>query len=73
MQITIGIRESNRELALDVDITADALAALVADACESGTPLRLEDKDGKVAIVPASSLAYVEVASAENRRVGFGL
>ena len=73
MQVTIGIRETSRELTLDVDATSEEIYALVAAATESRTPLKITDKDGKIAIVPFESLGFVEVAAAENRRVGFGL
>ena len=73
MQVTIGIRETNRELSLDVDASSEEIYTLVSQATESNQPLKLTDKDGKMAIVPLASLAYLEVAATENRRVGFGL
>ena len=73
MQVTIGIRETNRELSLDVDASSEEIYTLVSQATESNRPLKLTDKDGKMAIVPLASLAYLEVAATENRRVGFGL
>lgn len=73
MQVTIGIRDTNRELNLDVESSGEDIYALVAAASEEKKPLMIADKDGKVAIVPFEALAYVEVAAAENRRVGFGL
>lgn len=73
MQVTIGIRDTNRELSLDVDSTGEEIYALVSASREAGKPLKIADKDGKVAIVPIDALAYVEVAASENRRVGFGL
>lgn len=73
MQVNIGIRDTSREISLDVDATGEDIYALVAAFHESHQPLKLVDKEGKLAIVPFESLAYVEVAAAENRRVGFGL
>ena len=72
MQITIGIRDTNRELSLDVENTSDEIYTLVEETVNTDTPLKLSDKDGKTVIVPASMLAYVEIAAAETRRVGFG-
>ncbi|MBR5950026.1 MAG: DUF3107 domain-containing protein [Actinomycetaceae bacterium] len=73
MQVTIGIRETNRELSLDVDASTEEIYNLVAQASDDNQPLKITDKDGKMAIIPLSSLAYLEVAATENRRVGFGL
>lgn len=73
MQVTIGIRETNRELSLDVDASSEEIYTLVSQANENNQPLKITDKDGKMAIVPLTSLAYLEVAATENRRVGFGL
>lgn len=73
MQVTIGIRETNRELNIEADVDADTIYKLIATSSEKNEPLKLTDKDGKTIIVPSHSLAYVELASAENRRVGFGL
>ena len=73
MQVTIGIRETNRELSLDVDANSEEIYTLVNQANENNQPLKITDKDGKMAIIPLASLAYLEVAATENRRVGFGL
>ena len=73
MQVTIGIRETNRELSLDVDATSEEIYDLAVQAAGMEAPLKITDKDGKMVIVPLSSLAYLEVATTENRRVGFGL
>ena len=73
MQVTIGIRDAARELSLDIESTGEEIYSLVAAAREAGKPLKIADKDGKVAIVPIDALAYIEVAASENRRVGFGL
>lgn len=73
MQVTIGIRETSRELSLDVEASSEEIYTLVSEACEKEQPLKICDKDGKMAIIPFSALAYVEVADTENRRVGFGL
>lgn len=73
MQVTIGIRETNRELSLDVEASSEEIYNLVSQASTMEAPLKIVDKDGKMAIIPLASLAYLEVAATENRRVGFGL
>ncbi|MCI1676481.1 MAG: DUF3107 domain-containing protein [Ancrocorticia sp.] len=71
MEITIGIRQSNRELNIESEMTADDVYSKVSAAVADGTPLRLEESNGRTVIVPAGAIAYVEVASAQTRRVGF--
>ena len=73
MQVTIGTRETNRELSLDVEASSEEIYNLVSQASAMDAPLKIVDKDGKMAIIPLASLAYLEVAATENRRVGFGL
>lgn len=72
MEISIGIRNVQRELTLDVDMTADEVSEKVSAALEGNTVLSLKDTEGKVVIVPSEAIGYVQVNDAETRRVGFG-
>lgn len=72
MEISIGIRNVQRELTLDVDMTADEVSEKVSAALENNTVLSLKDIEGKVVIVPSEAIGYVQVNDAETRRVGFG-
>jgi Protein of unknown function (DUF3107) len=73
VEVRIGIHNTARELTLDSTQTQDeiqeAVAAAVAD--ENGL-LTLADNKGRTVIVPARTLAYVELAGDGVRRVGFG-
>ena len=71
-QNSIGIRNVQRELTLDVDMTADEVSEKVSAALENNTVLSLKDIEGKVVIVPSEAIGYVQVNDAETRRVGFG-
>ena len=71
MEITIGVKNVARELVVDTDQSADDVAAAVATALETSTPLQLTDARGRRVIVPADALGYVEVGGDEARRVGF--
>ncbi len=73
MEINIGVREVARELNLDIDITAEELNKAVKNALADGTPLELSDSIGRAVLIPANAIGYVEVASVQPRRVGFGL
>ncbi|NLW13622.1 MAG: DUF3107 domain-containing protein [Trueperella sp.] len=72
MEISIGIRNVQRELTLDVDMTADEVSEKVSAALANNTVLSLKDTEGKVVIVPSEAIGYVQVNDAETRRVGFG-
>lgn len=70
MEISIGVQNVARELVLESDQTADDVAKAVRKAMDAGTALELTDTRGRRFIVPAGSVAYVEVGD-EPRRVGF--
>jgi hypothetical protein len=72
VEIKIGIQNIGREIALESEQDAEAVAKLVADALAKGTELRLTDEKGRQVIVPAGVLGYVEIGAEEVRRVGFG-
>jgi len=72
VEVKIGVQQSHRELTLESTQTpaevADAVAKALAD--PSGV-LTLVDEKGRQVIIPAAKLAYVEIAEASQRRVGF--
>ncbi|MDJ0355579.1 DUF3107 domain-containing protein [Paenarthrobacter sp. PH39-S1] len=72
MEIKIGIQNVGREIVLESAQNADEVATLVSEAISKGSELRLTDDKGRVVIVPANVLGYVEVGAEESRRVGFG-
>lgn len=73
MDITIGVQNQTRELALESDQTADEVTALVKDALGGKKPvLELVDSRGRRIIVPTASIGYVEIGSESKGRVGFG-
>jgi hypothetical protein len=73
VEVRIGIHNNTRELTVESAQTQEeiqqAVAAAVAD--ESGI-LTLSDEKGRTVIVPARTLAYVELSGNGIRRVGFG-
>jgi hypothetical protein len=74
MQVRVGIRQSARELEIDIpDQDRQALLDSVKSAMAGSAPfLEVVDKRGKAFIIAKDSLAYVEVdPTAEQRRVGF--
>ena len=72
MEIRIGIVNSARELTFESSQAAAEIEKTVSDALESGAKfIRLVDEGGKLYLVPAATLAYIEVGSEKARRVGF--
>jgi hypothetical protein len=74
VEIKIGIQETARELVLTSSQSQDEVDKLVAGALEQGDGvLRLSDDKGRTYLVPAARIAYVEIAPADARKVGFGV
>jgi hypothetical protein len=74
VEVKIGVADSPRELVVSSGQTPDEVAQLV-DGALSGTTstLSLEDDKGRRYLIPATRIAYVEIAPSEVRRVGFGV
>ncbi|MEO6957709.1 MAG: DUF3107 domain-containing protein [Antricoccus sp.] len=73
MDIKIGVLHTPREIVLDSTQSQEEVATAVSDALGSSDGmLRLTDKRGRLVMVPTDRIAYVEIAEADNRRVGFG-
>lgn len=71
MEVRIGVQHTPRELVVDSEQTQDEVQELVAAALKDGTLLSLTDNHGRRVVVPAGIVAYVEIAQADARRVGF--
>lgn len=72
MEVRIGIQHATRELVLESAEKPEAVAKKVSEAIKNDGMLDLIDEKGHRVVVPAAKLAYVEIAAAEVRRVGFG-
>ena len=72
MEVKIGIQNVGREIVFESSQTADAVADVVAGALSAQKELRLKDDKGRLIMVPAGSIGYVEIGAEEVRRVGFG-
>ncbi len=72
MEVKIGVQFAPRELVLESTLSPTQVEQAVAEALSgrSGV-LTLVDDKGRRVVVPADKLAYVEIAEAETRRVGF--
>lgn len=73
MEVKIGVQHAGRELVLESAQSPTEVEKTVTEALRSDDGvLTLVDDKGRRVIVPTGTLAYVEIAEAESRRVGFG-
>ncbi len=72
MEVRIGIANVAREISIEPEMTGLQVEDAVAEAIASGTTLRLEDAKGRVVLVPAASLGFVDIGESAKSRVGFG-
>ena len=72
MEVKVGVADTARELLINSSQTPEEVEALVADALRNSTgALTLIDDKGRRYVVPSARVAYVEIGSADSRRVGF--
>ena len=72
MEVKVGVADTARELVLNSDQTPDEIESLVASALkDSAGTLSLVDDKGRRFVVPSARVAYVEIGTADSRRVGF--
>ncbi|HEY3902802.1 MAG TPA: DUF3107 domain-containing protein [Streptosporangiaceae bacterium] len=72
MEVKVGIQNAPRELVIETDASAAKIQQDLGDALEDNGILTLSDSRGNIVLVPAAKIAYVELGSAEPRRIGFG-
>jgi len=74
VDVKIGVTDTGRELTVSSGSTPDEIEALISEALKNpnGTMVLVDDK-GRRVIVPSAKIAYVEIAPADGRRVGFAL
>jgi len=73
VEVKIGIQDVPRELVLDSALSPDEVTQALSEAIKSDLGLlTLADQKGRQVVVPVGKLAYLEIAEAEARRVGFG-
>jgi hypothetical protein len=72
VEVKIGVQFAPRELMLESAQTPAEVESSVTDAIERGNgTLSLVDDRGRTVIVPVDKIAYVEIAEASPRPVGF--
>jgi hypothetical protein len=72
VEVKIGVQYAARELVIESAQTPTEVEKIVTEAIESDSGvLSLQDEKGRRIIVPVSKVAYVEIAEASPRPVGF--
>jgi len=72
VEVKIGVLHTAREIVLDSPQTPEEVEAAVAEALKSvDGQLVLTEEKGRKVIVPANLVAYIDIAQADTRRVGF--
>ncbi len=72
MEVKIGVQYAPRELVLESAQSPAEIEQIVTNAVAKGEgSLSLTDEKGRRVIVPIDKLAYVEIAEASPRPVGF--
>jgi hypothetical protein len=73
VEVKIGVKHTPREIVLDSAQSPTEVEQIVRDAMSTGGVLSLVDDKGRRVLVPAETVAYVEIAEADHRRVGFAV
>jgi hypothetical protein len=71
VEVKIGVQYAPRELVMESAQSPAEIEQIVTDAIAGDGTLSLTDEKGRRVIVPVSKLAYVEIAEAAPRAVGF--
>ncbi|MEV1288161.1 DUF3107 domain-containing protein [Micromonospora sp. NPDC049679] len=71
MEVKIGVQYAPRELVVESAQSPAEIEQIVTDAIANEGTLSLTDEKGRRIIVPVSKVAYVEIAEASPRAVGF--
>ncbi len=71
MEVKIGVQYAPRELVLESVQSPAEIEDAIAKAVKNGGMLSLVDDKGRRVLVPIEKLAYVEIAEASPRMVGF--
>jgi hypothetical protein len=72
VEVKVGIQMAPRELLVETDASPEDIEQALTSALADGTLFVLNDSKGKTLLVPSAKIAYVELGTAEQRRIGFG-
>ena len=73
VQVRITVANVNSDVNFESSLSAADIQSAVNAALKSGDALTLEDIRGRVVMVPADKIGFVEIGEQTDRRVGFGV
>jgi hypothetical protein len=73
VQVRITVANVNSDINFESSLSAADIQSAVNAALKSGDALSLEDIRGRVVMVPADKIGFVEIGEQTDRRVGFGV
>jgi osmotically-inducible protein OsmY len=73
VQVRITVAHVNSDINFESSLSASDIQSAVKAALKSGDALTLEDIRGRVVMVPANKIGFVEIGEQTDRRVGFGV
>jgi hypothetical protein len=71
MEVKIGVQHAPRELVVETADSAEEIQAALDKALADNGTLALTDSRGRQILVPARTIAYVEIGSGVSGQVGF--
>ena len=71
MEVKIGVQHAPREVVLETNETVDEVEKQVTEAVKSSGTLVIDDVRGRKILVPADTIAYVEIGGGVAGQVGF--
>jgi hypothetical protein len=71
MEVKIGVQHAPRELVIDTADTAEEIEARLADAVAGDGLFAVTDSRGRRVLVPARTIAYLELGGGVSGQVGF--
>ncbi len=72
MKVVFGMRDMATPLLVDVNEDTESLLDRTKTAIAAGTVLELTDSKGDQLLVNGSTVAFIQVSSEQNHKVGFG-
>lgn len=73
VQVRITVANVNSDINFESSLSAADIQGAVKAALKSGDALTLEDIRGRVVMIPADKIGFVEIGEQTDRRVGFGV
>jgi hypothetical protein len=71
MEVKIGVQHAPRELVIETADTAEEVEERLAEAVSGDALFTVTDNRGRRVLVPARSIAYIEIGGGVSGQVGF--